>query len=39
LIYGFIFGQFKFFWLKEKKMAQAIGRIFIRKKESESVSD
>lgn len=39
LIYGFIFGQFHFFWRKEKKMAQAIGRIFIRKKESERASD
>jgi hypothetical protein len=39
LIYGFIFGQFKFFWAKEKMMVQAIGRIFIRKKESESASD
>ena len=38
LIYGFIFGQFKFFWIKEKKMAQAIGRIFKRKKSSDSPS-
>ena len=28
LIYGFIFGQFKFFWAKEVKMAQAVGRLF-----------
>jgi hypothetical protein len=32
LIYGFIFGQFRFFWEKEKKLVQRIGRIFIRKK-------
>ena len=32
LIYGFIFGQFKFFWAKEKKMAQAVGRLFSRRK-------
>jgi len=31
LIYGFIFGQFKFFWAKEKKMALAIARIFKKK--------
>jgi len=34
IIYGFIFGQFKFFWAKEVKMANAIGRLFIRKKPS-----
>jgi hypothetical protein len=28
LLYGFIFGQFKFFWEKEKKMVFAIGRLF-----------
>ena len=28
IIYGFLFGQFKFFWAKEKMMAQAIGRLF-----------
>ena len=39
LIYGFIFGQFKFFWQKEKMMAQAIRRIFIRRKEPESTPD
>jgi len=33
LIYGFIFGQFKFFWAKEKKMAMAIGRLFGRRKD------
>jgi len=32
LIYGFIFGQFKFFWAKEKKMAEAVGRLFKRRK-------
>lgn len=32
LIYGFIFGQFRFFWEKEKELVQRIGRIFIRKK-------
>ena len=32
LIYGFIFGQFRFFWEKEKQLVQRIGRIFIRKK-------
>lgn len=39
LIYGFIFGQFKFFWAKEKMMVQAIGRIFKRKSASESSAD
>ncbi len=35
LIYGFIFGQFKFFWAKEKKMAMAIGRLFGRRKDKD----
>ena len=39
LIYGFIFGQFKFFWAKEKAMAKAIGRIFKRKSASEGSAD
>jgi uncharacterized protein DUF6787 len=38
LIYGFIFGQFKFFWAKEKKMALAIGRLFKRKSKIEEES-
>ena len=32
LIYGFIFGQFRFFWEKEKQLVQRIGRVFNRKK-------
>jgi hypothetical protein len=32
LIYGFIFGQFRFFWEKEKQLVKRIGGIFIRKK-------
>ena len=32
LIYGFIFGQFRFFWEKEKQLLKRIGGIFIRKK-------
>jgi hypothetical protein len=28
LVYGFIFGQFDFFWQKEKKMLRAFGRLF-----------
>jgi hypothetical protein len=32
LAYGFVFGQFRFFWEKEKQLVQRIGRIFIRKK-------
>lgn len=33
LFYGFIFGQFGFFWDKEKKMVQALGRVMgIRKR-------
>ena len=32
LFYGFIFGQFRFFWEKEKKLFRAIKRIFVRTK-------
>ena len=32
LIYGFIFGQFRFFWEKEKQLVRRIGRVFYRKK-------
>jgi hypothetical protein len=32
LMYGFIFGQFQFFWEKEKQLVQRIGRLFTRKK-------
>lgn len=32
LIYGFIFGQFKFFWEKEKQIIRRIGSVFSRKK-------
>ena len=32
LIYGFIFGQFRFFWEKEMQLVQRIGRVFNRKK-------
>ncbi|MCC5921885.1 MAG: hypothetical protein LAT68_10310 [Cyclobacteriaceae bacterium] len=28
LVYGFLLGQFSFFWEKEKKMVRAIGRLF-----------
>lgn len=31
LVFGFLFGQFPFFWEKEKKMIRAIGRIFVKK--------
>ncbi len=31
LIYGFIFGQFSFFWEKEKQILRRIGGIFKRK--------
>lgn len=31
LIYGFIFGQFSFFWEKEKKLAKAVQKLFHRK--------
>ncbi|OOG69419.1 DUF6787 family protein [Algoriphagus sp. A40] len=32
LIYGFIFGQFKFFWEKEKQIFKRIAGVFSRKK-------
>jgi hypothetical protein len=32
LIYGFIFGQFKFFWEKEKQIFRRIGEVFSRRK-------
>lgn len=32
LIYGFIFGQFKFFWEKEKQIIKRIGGLFLNKK-------
>ena len=28
LLYGFIFGQFNFFWEKEKKLVKAVMRLF-----------
>lgn len=28
LVYGAIFGQFRFFWEKEKQMVRALGRLF-----------
>jgi len=28
LVYGFIFGQFTFFWEKEKQFIRRIGRLF-----------
>lgn len=31
LVYGFIFGQFNFFWNKEKKMLKGIKRLFVRR--------
>lgn len=34
LIYGFIFGQFKFFWEKEKQIFRRIGNLFSKKEES-----
>lgn len=30
LAYGFLFGQFNFFWVKEKKLAQRIMQLFRR---------
>ena len=30
LVYGFIFGQFNFFWEKEKQFFQRVGRMFSR---------
>jgi len=32
LIYGFIFGQFKFFWEKEKQIFNKVGGLFTKKK-------
>jgi len=32
LCYGFIFGQFDFFWEKEKKLVSLIARLFKKKK-------
>ena len=32
LVYGFFFGQFSFFWEKEKKLGRAIKRIFVKSK-------
>ena len=32
LVYGFIFGQFSFFWEKEKQFVRRMGRLFTRKK-------
>jgi len=34
LIFGFLFGQFAFFWDKEKRMLQAVKRLIIRKSQS-----
>lgn len=34
LIYGFIFGQFKFFWEKEKQIFKRIGKLFSKKPNS-----
>lgn len=31
LVYGFIFGQFTFFWNKEKKMFNRIKKLFVKK--------
>lgn len=31
LVYGFIFGQFNFFWEKEKQIFQRIGKLFGKK--------
>lgn len=31
LIYGFIFGQFKFFWEKEKQIFRRIGKLLAKK--------
>jgi hypothetical protein len=33
LIYGFVFGQFEFFWAFEKRFFSRIGNLFSRKKE------
>ncbi|WP_375585111.1 DUF6787 family protein [Cyclobacterium xiamenense] len=32
LFYGFIFGQFSFFWEKEKQFLRRLGKLFPRKK-------
>lgn len=32
LIYGFLFGQFKFFWAKEKAMYNAVANLFRKNK-------
>lgn len=32
LVFGFFFGQFRFFWEKEKQLLRRIGGIFTRKK-------
>ncbi|TDK50252.1 DUF6787 family protein [Algoriphagus formosus] len=32
LVYGFIFGQFQFFWEKEKQIFRRIGNAFSKKK-------
>lgn len=32
LVYGFIFGQFRFFWEKEKQIFRRIGALFSKKK-------
>jgi len=32
LIYGFIFGQFNFFWEKEKQIFRRIKKLFVGKK-------
>lgn len=34
LIYGFIFGQFNFFWEKEKQIFRRIGKLFSKKNQS-----
>lgn len=31
LCFGFLFGQFEFFWSKEKKLISLIGRLFVKK--------
>ncbi len=38
LIYGFLFGQFKFFWAKEKKMAQAVASLFKKRNKEENIN-
>ena len=39
LIYGFLLGQFKFFWAKEKAMAHVIARLFGFRRKRPSVED